>query len=110
MTARATWNGEVLAESDETIVVEGNHYFPADSVKRDLLNDSDTHTHCPWKGDASYYSVAAGGGINEDAAWYYPEPFDAAEPIRDYVAFWKGVEVTAEPGDGTPGPEPPPRG
>jgi uncharacterized protein (DUF427 family) len=109
MTARATWNGELLAESDETIVVEGNHYFPPDSVNRELFRDSDTHSHCPWKGDASYYSVVAGDATNDDAAWYYPAPFDAAGVMRDYVAFWKGVEVTAEPGDGTPGPEPPPR-
>jgi uncharacterized protein (DUF427 family) len=109
MTARATWNGEVLAESDETIIVEGNHYFPPDSVKRDYFRDSDTHTHCFWKGDASYYSVVAGDETNDDAAWYYPTPLEAADVIQDYVAFWKGVEVTAEPGDGTPGPEPPPR-
>jgi uncharacterized protein (DUF427 family) len=109
MTARATWNGEVLAESGETIVVEGNHYFPAASVNRARFQPSDTHSHCPWKGDASYYSVEAGGETNADAAWYYPEPYDAAAPIKDYVAFWKGVEVTAEPGDGTPGPQPPAR-
>jgi uncharacterized protein (DUF427 family) len=106
MTARATWNGEVLAESEETIIVEGNHYFPADAVRAGVLQPSDTHTHCPWKGDASYATVTAGGETNPDAAWFYPEPFPAATAIKDYVAFWKGVEVTADPGDGTPGPTP----
>ncbi len=86
MTARASWNGVVLAESDDTIIVEGNHYFPLDSVKRELMSGSDTHTHCSWKGDASYYNVSAGGEENRDAAWYYPEPMPAADVIRDYVA------------------------
>ena len=94
MTVTATWNGVTVAESDHTILVEGNQYFPASDVKREVLVGSDTHSHCPWKGDASYYSVVAGGETNADAAWYYPEPFEAAEPIKDYVAFWKGVEVT----------------
>jgi uncharacterized protein (DUF427 family) len=109
MTARATWQGAVLAESDETVIVEGNHYFPPQSVKREFFTTSETHTTCPWKGEASYYSVAVDGETNPDAAWTYPEPYAAAEPIRDYVAFWKGVEVSVEPGDGTPGPSPPPR-
>ena len=90
---KAVWNGTVLAESDDTVVVEGNHYFPLESVKRELLSGSDTHTVCPWKGTASYYTVAAGGQENPDAAWYYPEPKTAAENIRGRVAFWKGVRV-----------------
>jgi uncharacterized protein (DUF427 family) len=92
--ARATWNGTVIAESDTFEMVEGNVYFPADAVKRDLLRDSGTHTVCPWKGTASYYDVVVDGKTNADAAWYYPEPKDAAANIRDHVAFWKGVEVT----------------
>jgi uncharacterized protein (DUF427 family) len=92
---RATWNGAVLAESDDTVVVEGNHYFPADSVRREYLADSDTHTVCPWKGTASYYTVTVNGEENPDAAWYYPSPKDAAAEIADRVAFWKGVEVSA---------------
>lgn len=109
MTARATWNGTVLAESDETIIVEGNHYFPPASVNREYFGPSVTHTFCPWKGTASYYSVDVEGSANTDAAWFYPEPFDAADVIKDYVAFWHGVEVSAEPSDGTPGPNPPGR-
>jgi uncharacterized protein (DUF427 family) len=94
MTVRATWNGTVLAESDHTILVEGNQYFPPDDVHTELLEPSGSTTHCPWKGDASYYHVAAGGNRNKDAAWYYPEPYDAASLIKDYIAFWKGVEVS----------------
>ena len=109
MTVRATWHGAVIAESDDTVVVEGNHYFPPVAVDRSFLVESDTSTHCPWKGDARYYSVVVEGEANADAAWYYPEPFDAAGEIRDHVAFWRGVEVTAEPGDGRPGPRPPGR-
>jgi uncharacterized protein (DUF427 family) len=90
---RATWNGVVLAESGETVVVEGNHYFPADSVRREHFRESATHTVCPWKGTASYYDVVAGGEVNKDAAWYYPEPKDAAHEIKDRVAFWRGVKV-----------------
>jgi uncharacterized protein (DUF427 family) len=90
---RAIWNDTVLAESDETVVVEGNHYFPADSVRREHFRESDTHTTCPWKGEASYYDVLAGGEVNKDAAWYYPQPKDAAKEIKDRVAFWKGVKV-----------------
>ncbi|HEX3948191.1 MAG TPA: DUF427 domain-containing protein [Acidimicrobiales bacterium] len=93
MTVRATWNGTVLAESDRTVVVEGNHYFPLDDVTRDLLTETDTHTTCPWKGEASYYDVVVDGDRNPDAAWYYPEPFEAAEEITGRVAFWKGVQV-----------------
>jgi len=92
---KATWNGAVLAESDRTVVVEGNHYFPPDSVRREYLKPSDTHTTCPWKGVASYYTVEVDGARNPDAAWYYPEPRPAASEIAGHVAFWKGVAVTA---------------
>ena len=91
--ARATWNGEVIAASDQTVIVEGNHYFPIDCVKAGLLLPSPTQTRCPWKGTASYYSLQVGGKGNSDAAWYYPEPFDAAAEIKDRIAFWKGVVV-----------------
>ena len=90
---KATWKGAVLAESDETVVVEGNHYFPAESINREHFRESETHTHCPWKGEASYYDVLAGGEVNADAAWYYPEPKPAAAEIKDRVAFWRGVRV-----------------
>lgn len=91
---KATWNGAVLAESDDTVVVEGNHYFPVGSLKREFFTDSDTHTTCPWKGTASYFSVAVDGKVNADAAWYYPEPSTAAAQIKDRVAFWRGVVVS----------------
>lgn len=90
---QAVWNGTVIAESDDTVVVEGNHYFPPEAVKREYLEDSGTRTVCPWKGTASYYHVKVDGERNEDAAWYYPEPKEAATNIRDRVAFWRGVEV-----------------
>jgi uncharacterized protein (DUF427 family) len=90
---RATWKGETIAESDDTIVVEGNHYFPIDAVKAELLRPSNTHTTCPWKGVASYYDVVVGEAVNKDAAWYYPETSAEAEQIRGRVAFWRGVEV-----------------
>lgn len=90
---KAIWNGAVLAESDETIVVEGNHYFPPDSIRWEYFRPSDTHTTCPWKGVASYYDIVVGGKTNADAAWYYPEPKDAARQIKGYVAFWRGVQV-----------------
>ena len=93
--AKAIWNGVVLAESDNTEVVEGNQYFPPDSVKREYFKETSTHTTCPWKGLASYYSIEVDGKENKDAAWYYPEPKDAAKQIKDHVAFWKGVEVQA---------------
>jgi uncharacterized protein (DUF427 family) len=93
MTIRATWNGTVLAESDRTVVVEGNHYFPAEDVHAEYFEPSGTTTVCPWKGTASYRSVVVDGQRNDDAAWYYPEPKDAAAEIRDRTAFWKGVEV-----------------
>ncbi len=91
---KAVWNGTVIAESDHTEVVEGNHYFPADSVKRAFFKPSDTHTLCPWKGTASYYTLEVEGKTNPDAAWYYPEPKDAAKEIANHVAFWKGVTVS----------------
>jgi len=90
----ARWNGTVLAESDDTVVVEGNHYFPRSAVRADVLVDSDTTSVCPWKGTARYHSVVVDGETNRDAAWYYPEPKDAAAQIRDRIAFWKGVEVS----------------
>ena len=90
----ATWNGAVLAQSDETVVVEGNHYFPPDSVNRDLFEEVDQTSVCPWKGTASYYDVVVDGDRNAGAAWYYPQPKDAAAEIKDHVAFWKGVEVS----------------
>ena len=93
--ATATWNGATIAHSDDTVIVEGNHYFPADAVQADYLEASDHTSVCPWKGTASYYTLVVDGAENPDAAWYYPEPKPEAEQIRDRVAFWKGVEVTA---------------
>lgn len=93
---KATWNGAVLAESDDTVVVEGNHYFPEAALNRAHFLPSDHGSHCPWKGDASYYHVEVDGARNENAAWYYAEPYEAAAEIRGRVAFWKGVEVTAD--------------
>lgn len=90
---KAIWNGAVIAESNDTVVIEGNHYFPADSVNSAYLENSDTTSRCPWKGVASYYTLIVGGESNVDAAWYYPEPKNAAEQIRGRVAFWKGVQV-----------------
>ena len=89
----ATWNGTVIASSDDTVVVEGNHYFPIAAVADGVLIDSATTSTCPWKGTASYYSVVVDGQTNEDAAWYYPTPKDAAKEIADRIAFWKGVVV-----------------
>jgi uncharacterized protein (DUF427 family) len=91
---KAIWNGAVIAESDDAVVVEGNHYFPRASVKSDYLRPSETTTVCPWKGTANYYSLEVAGQVNRDAAWYYAEPKEAARQIRGRVAFWKGVEVT----------------
>lgn len=90
---KATWNGAVLAESDATVVVEGSHYFPAEAIKREFFQPSETHTVCGWKGTASYYDVVVGSDRNADAAWYYPETKADAKNIEGYVAFWKGVEV-----------------
>lgn len=91
---KATWNNQVIAESDATIVIENNHYFPPASIKQEYLQSSDTHTTCPWKGLASYYTLSVDGKQNKDAAWYYPEPKDAAAEIKGYIAFWKGVKVS----------------
>jgi uncharacterized protein (DUF427 family) len=90
---KAVWRDTVIAESDNTVVVEGNHYFPPDAIKREHFQPSETHTVCGWKGTASYYDVVVGGEINKDAAWYYPETKEAADNIKGYVAFWKGVKV-----------------
>jgi uncharacterized protein (DUF427 family) len=90
---QAKWHGTVIADSDNTIVVEGNHYFPPESIKREYVRDSNSHTTCPWKGLASYYDVVVNDEVNKDAAWYYPQPKDAAAEIKDHVAFWKGVTV-----------------
>ena len=91
---KATWNERVIAESDDTVVVDGNHYFPLDSVDRTLLTESDTTTVCGWKGTANYYSISVDGETNKDAVWVYRDPKDAAKEIRGRVAFWKGVRVT----------------
>ena len=93
--AKAIWNGTVVAESDATVEVEGNPYFPADSIKCEYFQPSDTTTVCGWKGTASYYTLEVDGEKNVDAAWYYPDPKDAAQNIKGYVAFWKGVTVEA---------------
>jgi uncharacterized protein (DUF427 family) len=91
--AKAVWNGVLLAESDQTVIVEGNHYFPAESVKAEYLRPSDTLTVCPWKGTASYHTIEVNGQSNPDAAWHYPEPRAAAVQIKGRIAFWKGVRV-----------------
>ena len=93
--AKAIWNKVVLAESEEGLVVEGNHYFPPKSVDRQYLKESETHTTCGWKGVASYYDIVVEGEVNKDGAWYYPEPKEAAKHIKDYVAFQRGVKVEA---------------
>ena len=90
---KAIWNGAVVADSDQTVVVEGNHYFPADAVRREYLRPSGTHTTCGWKGEARYYDLVVDGRTNRDAAWYYPDPLPAAKHIAGHVAFWKGVGV-----------------
>ena len=92
---KATWQKEVIAERNETIGIEGNHYFPHDAVNKKFLKTSDTTTTCPWKGKASYYLVEVNGEVNKDAAWYYSDPKEAAKEIKDYIAFWKGVKVEA---------------
>jgi uncharacterized protein (DUF427 family) len=91
--AKATWEGAVLAESTQTVEVEGNQYFPPDAIHKEYFRPSDRHTVCPWKGTASYYDVEVGGKSNPGAAWYYPEPKPEASQIKDYIAFWKGVRV-----------------
>ena len=90
---KAIWNNQILAESVETVVVENNHYFPASSLNMDFFSSSDTTTHCPWKGEASYYCIVVDGKENKDAAWYYSAPKEAAKEIKDHVAFWRGVEI-----------------
>ncbi len=90
---KAIWNNEVIAESERTVQIEGNHYFPVSTVKKEFLQDSATHTICPWKGTASYYTLNVNGSENKDAVWYYPEPKDAAKAIKDHVAFWRGVKI-----------------
>ena len=91
---KAVWNGQILAQSEETVVIENNHYFPASSLNMEYFKGSDTTTHCPWKGDASYYSILVDEKENKDAAWYYPSPKQAATELRNHVAFWRGVEVS----------------
>jgi len=92
---KAVWKGKVVAEAkkDEVILLEGNVYFPPEAVRKEFLRESDTHTTCSWKGEASYYHVVVDGKVNEDAAWYYPEPKEAAKVIKGYIAFWRGVEI-----------------
>ncbi len=90
---KAVWNGKVVAESDKTVVVEGNHYFPPDSINLEFLRDSEEHTRCPWKGTASYYDVVVDGEVSRGGAWFYPDPSRAAKEIKDHVAFWRGVRV-----------------
>jgi uncharacterized protein (DUF427 family) len=89
----AVWRNATLAESNDTVVVEGNHYFPPSSIRREYFSESNTHTTCPWKGEAGYYHVTVNGDVNKDAAWYYPSPKEAAANIKDRIAFWKGVVV-----------------
>ena len=93
MKKQAIWNGQVIAESNDLVRLEGNYYFPANSLKQEFLQESSTQTVCPWKGTASYYSLDVNGATNADAVWYYPTPKDAAKEITDRVAFWKGVEI-----------------
>jgi len=90
---KAIWNNQVIAESNDTIEIEGNHYFPPNSIQREFFKDSDHSSFCGWKGDASYYSIEVDGKLNKDAAWYYADPMDRAKEIKGYVGFWKGVEV-----------------
>ena len=90
---KAIWNDTVLAESDDMVLLEGNHYFPSESIRREHFRDSSTHTTCPWKGEASYYDVVVGDKANRDAAWYYPQPKEAANEITGRLAFWRGVQV-----------------
>lgn len=93
--AKAIWNGQVLAESEDTIIIEGNHYFPPETIRKEFFKASETHTTCPWKGLASYYTLEVDGEVNKDAAWYYPEASKMAKKFENYVAFWKGVDVEA---------------
>jgi len=90
---KAIWNNIIIAESDETIVIENNHYFPPESVNKEYFEESQTHTVCPWKGNASYYNLVVDRQVNKDAAWYYPQPKPEAQKIQNYIAFWKGVKI-----------------
>ena len=90
---KAIWNNQVIAESEETILIENNHYFPPQSVKKEFLRKTDSHTICPWKGEASYYTILVNGKENVDAAWYYDRPGELAKHIKDYIAFWRGVQI-----------------
>ncbi len=92
---KAVWNNQVIAERDKTVVVENNHYFPSESIKKEYLEASDNKTTCPWKGVASYYNLKVDGQVNANAAWYYAEPKSAAQHIKDHVAFWKGVNIVS---------------
>ncbi len=91
---KAIWNDTIIAESDETLVIENNHYFPPSAIKTHYFKKSDTHTHCPWKGDASYYTIEVNNKVNKDAAWFYAKTSHAAKSIEGYVAFWKGVTIS----------------
>jgi len=91
---KAIWNNVILADSDKTLVIEGNHYFPLDSIKKEYFKEIDMRSTCPWKGEASYYDVVVDEQINKGSAWYYPEPKEAAKEIKDHVAFWKGIEIS----------------
>lgn len=91
---KAIWNNQVIAESDNTVVIEGNHYFPPESLKKEYFKSSELHSTCPWKGQASYYTIEVNGKENKDAAWYYQTPSELAKGIKDHVAFWRGVEIT----------------
>lgn len=102
MSMRATWNGRVLAESNQTKVVEGNHYFPPESLNGEYFQESSHHSTCPWKGQASYYAVVIDGEVNRNAAWYYPAPSKAARQIKDQVAFWNGVKLQRVSEEGEP--------
>ena len=90
---KASWHNAVLAQSDDITVVEGNHYFPPESINKEYFKESTTHTTCSWKGEASYFDVVVEGEVNKDAAWYYPQPKEAARQIKDQIAFWRGVEI-----------------
>jgi len=92
---KAIWNGKVIAESDDTVMIEGNHYFPRESIDPDFFSESETRSVCPWKGVASYFDVTVDGEQNGNAAWYYPDPSDAAKVIKNRVAFWHGVQVVS---------------
>ncbi|WP_345989192.1 DUF427 domain-containing protein [Chryseobacterium sp. Chry.R1] len=90
---KAIWNGTVIAESNETVNIEGNHYFPEDSIKKEYFSETETHTTCPWKGHASYYNINVNGRENKDAAWYYKQPSELAKAIKNHIAFWRGVII-----------------